>query len=353
MAIYLVLLLIVSLIGIKCSHFHENYAGFKQSTAVKGIFAFIILLHHSRDYYSLGTGFADAVFLAIDKWLGQLIVTVFFFYSGFGILESYKSKKSYETTFFRKRILRTLLRFDIAVLIYLIVTLLLGERYPIQNYFLSWIGLTSFNNSNWFIFVILLLYSITLIAFVLNRRLSIIHGEFRIVAIVIMLSLLSWIIIKLTGKRSWWYNTLLCYPAGMLFSMTKKFFDSLMRNNRIYYPFLLCTITIVIIMHRFSSTVLYSLMACIFCLTIVLVTIKIQLNNRILQFLGRYSFSIYVLQRLTMILLKAAGLSQPVLFTGVALISTCIIAVLYEILLSLFEKTDYKPTCKLSMNRKP
>ena len=169
MVLLFVILFLLCVYGLKCSSFHEDYISPKSSNAVKGIFAVIILYSHMRGYIVLGESFWDKSFEIILKHIGQLMVAMYLFYSGFGIMESVKRKPGYIQHFPRKRILKTLIHFDIAVACYLLLNLLLGTAYPFSDYLLCWIGWESIGNSNWFICVILLLYCITYLALVVLR----------------------------------------------------------------------------------------------------------------------------------------------------------------------------------------
>ena len=57
---------------------------------------------------------------------------------------------------------------------------------------------------------------------------------------------------------------------------------------------------------------------------------KIRIGNRYLQWLGRYSFSIFILQRIPMLILYWSGVTNPVIFTVLAFISTLILAYAFD-----------------------
>lgn len=331
MIIWFVLLFILVIYQIDFSSFQSGYLGREQSAAVKGIFAAVILLSHVRGYITLSNSFGDILYNQILNIIGQTMVTVFFFYSGFGVLESYKEKADYDQKFFRRRILRTLIHFDMAVGLYMVLNWIVGSKFSLKHALLSLIGWTSVGNSNWFICVILMLYMLTLISFFLNRR----KKDFRSAALTtLFLCILLWITMHMTGRRETWYNTMLCYPAGMLFSAYKYEIDTFMSQNRNY-----C-----IVMAGFGGTVflcwlfrggpvVYSIFTLTVCMLIVTVTMKAKINNRYLQMLGKHSFSIFILQRLPMIVLKRAGVSEPIIFTCLSFVFACILAYAFDLLL--------------------
>lgn len=136
----------------------------KSTNAIKGIFAVIILFSHMKGYISLADKPADSSYAIVLGHIGQLMVAPYLFYSGYGILESIKRRAYYFETYPRKRLLKTLVHFDLAVLCYLMLMTTIGTYYPTVNYVTCWIGWESIGNSNWFIFDILALYCIVYFA---------------------------------------------------------------------------------------------------------------------------------------------------------------------------------------------
>lgn len=75
----------------------------------------------------------------------------------------------------------------------------------------------------------------------------------------------------------------------------------------------------------------YIALSLLFTLVVVLVTMKVKIGNPILAFLGKHLFRIYILQRIPFMVLKDAGLNTY-LFFALSLITTMMIAVLYDML---------------------
>ena len=100
MVLYLILLLVTCLYGMKFSSFHRDYMSVQATTAIKGVFAILILLSHLQQYISLGYGIPDRAFGFTMRYLDQLIVAAYFFYSGFGIAESARLNAGYTRGFF-------------------------------------------------------------------------------------------------------------------------------------------------------------------------------------------------------------------------------------------------------------
>ena len=122
MLVWLFLILIVSLVNIKVCRkgFFSDYLGIKQCNAIKGVFILLVFFWHSLTKI-IDSGFSfdrqiDWAAQAFHIEMGQLVVAMFFFYSGYGVMKSLIVKgKTYLDSYPRRRLLTTLLNFDIAV----------------------------------------------------------------------------------------------------------------------------------------------------------------------------------------------------------------------------------------------
>ena len=74
------------------------------TSAIKGIFAVLILYSHIESYLSISENWYDVAFTKVKNYHGQLIVAMFFFYSGYGVMFSIMRKQNYAKSFFKNRI---------------------------------------------------------------------------------------------------------------------------------------------------------------------------------------------------------------------------------------------------------
>jgi len=294
----------------------------ERTTSIKGIFAVIIVLSHLLQYVSLrwvGDVLAKSVIINI----GQLMVTVFFFYSGYGIVEACKRNPDYIKGFFRNRFLKTLAHFDLAIILFALVNLLMGKPNNLSSLLWALTGWKAIGNSNWFIFCTLALYLLTIPAFLLLRR----HRPWA-VGVMWLLTLGLILALRGAGKDSWWYNTLLCYPLGMLWSEIRIYAEDAFRKNIRYWWASAAAIIAVfgfchILYSRRSNGIAYPgflrdmdpqgfylFFACMFCLFVVITQMRLRTHNPVLHWLGVHSFSIYILQRIPMRVLDHLGLAE-------------------------------------------
>ena len=336
MTILLLILLLLCLWGIRFSGFHRDFLSPAGTTAVKGLFTFLILFSHARGYLQLSASWIDSVYVTVQNHLGQLIVALFFFYSGYGIWESFRKKDRYEKNFFRKRILKILIHFDIAVLLYIVVQLFIPIVYPARAYLLCWVGYESVGNSNWFIFVILCLYLAALMGMYFHRK----AGRWGI-PVVLLLTAVLWAALRFgAGKESWWLDTMAVFPLGMAASAVREPLVRLLQKRGM--PMVLTGLALLLFAgwKVVAGNDVYGIAACLFCCLVVTASAWIKVDNPVLQWAGKNAFTIYIIQRLPMIVLTALGLNkQPAVFLPVAFLLTFLLA---EGLSRLYERIDNK-----------
>lgn len=67
--------------------FARDYISKEKANVVKGIFVLLVLFSHASQYMNL-SGPYDEPYRAFCGHLNQMVVVMFFFYSGYGIMES-------------------------------------------------------------------------------------------------------------------------------------------------------------------------------------------------------------------------------------------------------------------------
>ena len=315
MSIVLAILVLLCLWRLQLSHFHSDYCAPSPSAALKGVLAIIILCSHLCCYIPVDRFAGKAL-----TYLGQSMVAPYLFLSGFGIKESLRNKPGYSNQFFKNRFLKTLIHFDLAVLLYFITAICLHSDYPIKNFLLCWTGWEGIGNDNWFMFVILSLYLLVLLAMK--------SGEKLLVFKVFILTSLLWVMLFFLRKaQPWWYDTLLAFPLGMLFSVIKPKWDQRLQHPLVWTIVLLGLLALYIGAHHLFGVDKGGLVSCTFCLILITLSMKLKIGNPVLAWLGAHAFSIYILQRLPMMIFSYWGINQyPILFLVMTFIFTLLAA---------------------------
>lgn len=339
MIFWYLLILIIALVNVRiCKNgFFQDYLGKEQSNAIKGVFILLVFLGHALlDIKLCGFSFEhkiDWLAQGLYREMGQLVVVMFLFYSGYGVMKSLLSKgKAYLASYPRKRLLATLLNFDVAVCCFILLAWIMGHRMDCSRIVLSFIGWDTFGNSNWYIFVILCCY----LAFYVVFR--IVGNRYRLGAAALWAVSFAGMITLYFFKPSRWYNTVLVFPAGVVYAL---FFNELEKWIQKRYGLVTALLLVAFVFLHFMMRMhplhglTCNMKSIVFVLLIVALTMKVRINNRWIQWCGLSLFPIYIYQRLPMISIRGLLGSEwvcghPHFFIGGCFVVTVGIAFLYN-----------------------
>lgn len=319
----------------------QSYNSIPQTQAIKGIFVITIFFSHFCSYVDFNTWY-DVPMQKYCSFLGQLMVAPFLFYSGYGIFESIKKKGgNYVKTFPKERILKTLLHFDFAILLFLIFDLIIGRSFSTSEFLLSLVAWKSIGNSNWFIFAILCAYLfayIGLLFFKVNLK--------RALFLITALSL-AYILVISHLKSNYWVDTMLAFPLGCFFSLYKENFEKMISKHFVsIVAGIFCILVLLfaksgIVPSKFVNSQI-ALIA--FSFAIIFISLHIRLNSKILNWFGSQVFGIYLLQRLPMNYFSSLHLNENniYLFFAVCFFCTLVLSVLFTKWNKFFDNTFLK-----------
>lgn len=304
--------------------------------SVLGLFTVLVFFSHYVTY--IPTGGLDTTYLALKKHLGQMVVVPFFFFSGYGMTVSIIKKGSgYLRSVICKRIPSVLLSFVVAVLFYWLLQTIRGNTYTPEKVLLSFIGWHNLGNSNWFIFGILGEYLLFFLSFLLliirksqgNNWLLLVGA-----ALLTGLSLLFVLWIKSQGRPAYCYNTLMLFPAGVWWGLLHKYPEQVLRKNNVIFGSA-CLLALMVYSYAYfrrARLLWYTVWGCMFMALLLLFIMKMSVSSPLLKFFGRHVFSIYILQRIPMIVLSDLKWTNklPYVCLAIALVSTCLMAVLFD-----------------------
>lgn len=324
---------------------------------IKGIFIIMVFISHIVPYLNnCGANLESHVInipYGIIYFLGQLIVVMFLFYSGYGVMHSILHKGSnYISNMPKNRIMTTQLNFMVAVILFLLIqTIFLSKSFEVSRICLSLIGWESLGNSNWYIFVILLCYISTYLVF---RFLllppewpdkfpkSDFSSDVSIKKVKTLFWILALVITILTlilsfFKEGWWYSTMLVYPFGMFWCIYKDKIDGLISRH---YKILLVSLIIMFFAYQYFPynpfpNLLHNFRGILFTVIVLMITITCPLKTALLSHFGKNLFPLYIYQRIPMlILIESDGgewaSQNPTFYILVSLILTLLIVTLYK-----------------------
>lgn len=169
----------------------------KKSKNILGLFSILIMMHHLGQKTS--AAWVPAIVrqhgLEVFVPIGYLLVSFFFFCSGYGLIKSMRTKEDYFKGFLVKRLNRVLMAFIITEVIYLIARIVNDvTELPLNPY-------------SWFIYTIIILY---IGFFLIYRKEN--KSSFLMMAVwILAYSVICYILIK----GNWWMNATPAFLFGI------------------------------------------------------------------------------------------------------------------------------------------
>lgn len=299
----------------------NNVLEFDTSVRIKGLLAVLIVLHH----LSINTP-GTMLFQAFTS-IGTMVVAVFFFYSGFGLMGSYLKKPNYLRGFFSKRIVKLLIPYCMALLITYYVTLLTQYKLTPHEIVQSFFDSDPVVPYSWYVLAILFFYTLFYLSARLFPHKAVING-------VILVGTICYCFYSITqvSFSSWWLSSCFSFFAGVHWASYREVYLARIKNTRkliiaaailaglgeiamgvqfLTSGFSLETLKQVReisdwVMTRplpilFLNVVCFSMVIVFFC-----IMERVKLNEKVFGFLGKISFEIYLYHGLVMLLLRNA-----------------------------------------------
>lgn len=214
----------------RCIQRDNHYLTRNWTAFVNALFITLVVCSHGLILFQ--TSILDykqeqLVALSISQF-GQLIVTTFFFYSGYGIMYSLHHREGYVNKLMSPRFTQLSLNYLIAVLIYFVVHCILEQEVALLYLLHGTHCYPPLGNPTWFILITLLIYLLTFCCFRITGKGRPMIATGLLTAVLIACSFL---IIK--HKPAHWVNTMLCFPAGMFYCMKGEHLESFINKTRI------------------------------------------------------------------------------------------------------------------------
>lgn len=317
-------MVVILLAGAKVSKFkewQEEPLSLETSKCIQGFAAVAIILHHLTQELEDKAGV-----LGFLSECGVLFVGVFFFFSGYGLYTSLKTKKDYLKGFLRKRLLTILIPFYMCIFVFTAAACISGLKLEGLEILAVLSGWSLINSHMWYIVEIAILY---LVFFILYRLI-----KNRTVATVLMsvfvLGMMYFSLQLAHGEDyscsywfmgEWWYNSSFLFVIGIIVSKHADFFRKIARKA--YWALIPVFAVLVFIFGGRTHYMLenYSYwseipgedpaigdkLRCLsmqlpwiicFVILLLLIMMKVKFGNPVLKFLGTISLELYLLHNL-------------------------------------------------------
>lgn len=321
--------------------YNEDFSSLHVTKSLRGLCALGIILHH----ISLQQSFRSTNELGIFSVSGIFFVSVFFFYSGYGLLKSIDTKPGYLENFVKSRVLKALvIPFYVNILLYAVFFLAMGCSFPASKWICGILGITLLNEYAWYPIVLVILYLLFYVLFYnLSRREDAFYFVFlAVLAMAVVFCLAGHFpfnqknpewhldVYALPESRwweksmqfwfhgEWWVNTPIVFLMGMIFANYEKnivsWFKSFYWVKLIVTLALFCLSAFVFftvitvhdywseliagescIMDRCIAFIVEEPMIILFMILVVQVNMKFVSVNPVTRFLGTHSLETYLM----------------------------------------------------------
>ena len=255
----------------------------EKTFAIKGVLAILVIFHHFSATCNISS------FSEFSRW-GAIIVSVFFFMSGYGLGRSITLKgKVYLLNFLSHRLWKSvILPYAIALIIFLVY---LNVDVPDASTLVGdWSrGFTLLPNA-WFIVALALMYLGFYFINITSGRCHVVNMFlFTLVYILIVYSI---------GFGRWWYVSVIMFPLGMLYADKENELVTLLNRYRAriwLIPMMMGITSVCFIIQTVVSSII-AYMALTIALVFVMTSTEVERIGKIglFSFLSAISYEIYL-----------------------------------------------------------
>ena len=123
-------------------------------------------------------------------------------------------------------------------------------------------------------------------------------------SLVLIFSLISMVLLAQYQTGTRWYNTFLCFWLGMVYAQIKPKYEKMVQKDKKKYYWALAVLVIIFLISILlrNAMLFYIIHALVFTLLINHLSMIVHIDNPVLKWLGNHIFSIYILQRIPMII---------------------------------------------------
>jgi len=218
---------------------------------------------------------------------GCFATGIFLFLSGYGLTLSIKRNKI-DGGYIGRHIQKLLLPYLVFWLFYFLTGLLCGH-FPVHgNIYTDFISLKMPNADTWFFRTILALY---ILYFIMARFIK----QYAGIGITLIITLYVAVLIC-CGVSSWWWNTIMCFPVGILYANNPKL------CRKIPVACLLCGVGLFVLLYKFSPFVLVGTICApvVLCLICAYLSpyLSVSAKVQILSYIGTNSLYMYFMEEI-------------------------------------------------------
>ena len=305
--LYMILLIATFIIIISSlritQNYNDNYISIETTKCEKGMAAILIVFHHISQNIEINK------YCMIMRYIGFIMVAVFFFCSGYGLAYGVEKKSNYLQNFFRKRILSVLIPYWMIYTVMIIYDTCKGKYFTPIEYILSFIGGEQVTGS-WFVPSILILYCIFWGVFTVIKNNYWCSVGLLVVAIVIYMFICSYM-----GLITSYTASVSAFVLGVVWIRIKDIVIPWIRKNYFVKLILISLIFGIVFSGRLLlalkgfdneivHVVLRNLASAFFIMWLIVITQKVRFKGYVLPWLGEISYELYLVHGVLVVILS-------------------------------------------------
>ncbi len=308
----------------KKGEWNDQAFSLKQTKALQGFLALCIMFHHIGQKTCaswLASSIPRYPGLEIFVPMGFYFVALFFFFSGYGLLKSYKAKPNYLVGFPKKRILPVLFSSYIVILMYYIFRQIQGEGFSLFYLGLYLTQTCLCNVNGWFVVTLPIIYLLFYFAFKCSNSEN--KG--------LLFTLIGIFIYCLIGtcidhnnfffNGEWWYNSVYGFSVGLLFAKYEEKITTHIKKHFWFYLIFSFVMMMPLYMtskicswvfsyygenfapdtkviRRWACLISDNLASFSFMFFMLILNLKLKIGNKILDFMGTITLEFYLVHGL-------------------------------------------------------
>ena len=294
------------------------------SLNLKGLFCLLVIIGHLASWTN-----KEPIF-SFSSNFGFFAVAGFLFISGYGLTKSKNNKLSK----FIKKLLILIIPFILINFVFYLVLNLVGTKTTIMDTLKSLVNFYPIAYFSWYVVAIIIFY---ILFFITNKIFK--KPLPIVIALFIEITIYNFLTYHFGLIYSWWLSnyafvlgTFIAYDFKCISDLLKKHYKLIFS---VIFVLFLFTLDVQFILEKGFGTIYNALIswACItaFPFLIYLFLQKFELNSKSLSFIGKYSYEIYLVQGLPLLLLRSKYLtiSNDFIYTVLCILASIIIGILF------------------------
>lgn len=280
--ICLILLVIILVSGRKVENENERYS-IDQNLPIRGMLVLFVILNHLYESAYM---------------LGNIAVSLFFCFSGYGLIKGYTNKRDYFNGYIIKKAKNILFPYFIFNIIYIVWNIFaLDNNYTILQLVKSFFT-ASLMPVGWYVIIAFDLY---LIFYFVYKYLKI--DDYKKAVIIFFLEILLMIILYILRFGSWWYCSIFAFPIGIIMALKdekisiKKYIIN--KYTFVLSLFILFLTYIYAFYYKLNDGLVFLIIKFIHSILVCIVYFNIfkkyKVDNKILSLIGKNSLIIYMI----------------------------------------------------------